>query len=165
MQPLRRDTWAPVGVTQVRYAWQRHDRLNAICALTAAPWAWRAGLYYDLIDHNFHADDVLHFLKCVHHHLRRPLILIWDGWQVHRSVAKRLEAEGCNWLRVAWLPAYAPELDPVEFVWSRAKYADLANWIPDDIQDVKLHVQQLMERYRHDPKCLHAFFQAANLTL
>jgi transposase len=164
LQPLRRDTWAPVGLTPVRYAWDRHDRLSAICALTVAPWAWRVGLYYNLLNHNVHADDVMQFIRSVHQHQRRPMLLIWDRWQVHRSAAKRLSAEGSDWLHVAWLPAYAPELDPVEFVWNHAKYVDLANWIPADIADVKCHLQKLLERYRHDPCCLHSFFQAADLT-
>jgi transposase len=36
-----------------------------------------------------------------------------------------------------WLPAYAPELNPVEARWSNTKYSDLANFVPDDTPHLK----------------------------
>lgn len=165
LQPLRRDTWGPVGTTLVRYPWQRHDRLSVICALTVAPWAQRFGLYYRIAHHNIHALDVVQFLHEVHQHLRRRLILIWDRWQVHTSAAAWLRHDGCTWLRSAWLPSYAPELDPVEFVWTHLKYVDLANWIPNDIQEVESHLRACLEDYRHDRDRLYSFFQTAHLDI
>jgi hypothetical protein len=47
----------------VQYAWDRRDRLSAIGALTLAPWALRIGLYFQLLEHNVKADDVVRFLK------------------------------------------------------------------------------------------------------
>ena len=38
-----------------------------------------------------------------------------------------------DWIQFEWLPAYAPELNPVEQCWNRTKYSDLPNFIPDDI--------------------------------
>ena len=38
-----------------------------------------------------------------------------------------------RWLHVEWLPAYAPDLNPVEAMWSCTKYGDLANYTPDDL--------------------------------
>lgn len=165
LQPLRRDTWAPIGQVPVRHAWARHDRLSAICALTVAPWAKRFGLYYDFLDGNFHATDVLRFVQAVHQHLRRRLVLVWDRWQVHRSVAKQLGDSGCDWLRVSWLPGYAPELDPVEFVWNQAKYVDLVNWIPNNISEVRYRLTHVFDQYRHDPFRLSSFLRAAHLSL
>ena len=163
LQPLRRDTWAPVGEVPVRYAWDRHDRLSAVCALTVAPWAQRFGMYYDLLDHNVHTADVVQLLRAVHQHLRRSLIVVWDRWRVHRSANARLIDQQAAWLRVHWLPAYAPELDPVEYVWNHAKYHDLANWIPDDIHDLRRHLHDLFEHYRNSPAVLTAFFRRAEL--
>ena len=79
LQPLRRDTWAPIGRVPVRYAWDRHDRISAVCALTIAPWADRFGLYYNLQSGNFHTPDVVGFVRHIHQHLRRPIVLIWEG--------------------------------------------------------------------------------------
>jgi hypothetical protein len=165
LQPLRRRVWAPVGQTPIRYPWARHDRLSVLCALTVAPWQARFNLYYRLLDQNCRAGDVMQFLRFVHGRLRRTLLVIWDRWQPHRSASARLTQEGCSWLDPQWLPAYAPELDPVEFVWTQAKYGDLANWIPEDLDDLRFHLQQCLETYRRDPARLYSFFRNAQLPI
>jgi len=165
LQPLRRDTWGPAGEVLTRYAWDRHDRLSVICALTVAPWAQRFGLYYRFWQHNIQTADVVQFVREVHHHLRRTMIVIWDRWQVHRSAAAWLDGQADGWVRVAWLPAYAPELDPVEFVWTHAKYVDLVNWIPSNMEEVQDHLKDALEDYRHDPARLYSFFLTAKLDI
>jgi DDE superfamily endonuclease len=54
--------------------------------------------------------------------------LLWDGLPVHRSRAMLawLRAQR-SWLVVERLPAYAPELNPVEGLWSSLKSVELAN--------------------------------------
>ena len=37
---------------------------------------------------------------------------------------------------VEWLPAYAPDLNPVEPAWSHTKYGDLANYVPETALDL-----------------------------
>lgn len=157
--------WAPAGRTPIRYPWERHDRLSVASALTVAPWERRFGLYYDLLNHNYHADDMMRFLRSIHEHLRRPMLLVWDRLKVHRSAAAQLEGLGCSWLQPRWLPAYAPELDPVEFVWTQAKYCDLANWIPEDINDLRGQLVHFLDLYRHQPDRLYSFFRIARLPI
>lgn len=165
LQPLRRRVWAPRGHTPLQYAWDRHDRITALAALTRAPWAERFGLYYNLLDHNARTADVAQFLRQVHAHLRRPVILVCDRWPVHRAAVRWLQHEGSSWLDVEWLPTYAPELDPVENVWNQSKYGDLANLVPDNIHQLHESLDNLLEAYRHEPNRLHSFFQSAHLTL
>jgi hypothetical protein len=165
LQPLRRKTWAPTGHTPIQHPSQRHDRLSVMCALTVAPRAQRFGLYYELLDHNCHAEDFVRFIRVLHRHLGRTMLLIWDRLNAHRTAAKQLAQAGCAWVEPRWLPGYAPELDPVEFVWTQAKYADLANWIPQDIDDVRTQLTQVLEQYRHDPNRLYSFFSNAELPI
>lgn len=56
-----------------------------------------------------------------------------DRCSVHRAAIKRLRARGASWLSVEWLPAYAPDLNHVEALWSYAKYTALANFVRDDV--------------------------------
>lgn len=165
LQPLRRRVWAQRGHTPLQHAWQRHDRITAMAALSRAPWASRLGLYYDLLDHNVHAIDAVRFVRDVHHHLQRPLLLVWDRLPAHRSAVRQLQQEACSWLSVEWLPGYAPDLDPVESIWNQAKYGDLANWVPDDISELHDILDQLLQEYRHDPVRLLSFFKAVHLSL
>ena len=46
-----------------------------------------------------------------------------------RAGAHRLLQRFPNRVQIEWLPAYAPDLNPVEQVWNRTKYTDLANYI------------------------------------
>jgi hypothetical protein len=165
LQPLRRRVWAPRGQTPVQYAWDRRDRITAMAALTRAPWAQRFGLYYDLLHHNARTADVVRFLRQVHHRLRRPLLLVCDRLPAHRSAVRRLRQAGCSWLEVSWLPSYAPDLDPVENLWNQSKYGQLANFIPDNISQLREILDDLFQDYRRDPGRLDSFFQATHLML
>lgn len=163
LQPLRRRIWAPRGETPIQHAWDRHDRITALAAISRAPWASRLGLYYKLLDHNAHTEDVVRFLREIHAHLRRPVILVCDRLQVHRSAVAVILEEGRDWLRVEWLPPYAPDLDPVEAVWDQSKYGTLANFIPDDIEQLHIALSDVLCTYRHEPNRMHSFFYAAQL--
>jgi hypothetical protein len=55
------------------------------------------------------------------------VVLIWDNLNVHRRVELRAFTEAQAWLRVFRLPAYAPDLNPVEGIWSVLKGGVLAN--------------------------------------
>jgi putative transposase len=134
-----------------------------LAAITRAPWASRLGLYYKLLDHNARKADVVQFLREVHSHLRRPIILVCDRLSAHRSAVRELLEAGTKWLTVEWLPAYAPELDPVEDVWNQTKYGDLANVVPEGIDELHRSLEHLLETYRHEPNRLHSFFHAAHL--
>ena len=43
-----------------------------------------------------------------------PVVLVWDGLNTHTSRAMRELIAARAWLTVFQLPAYAPELNPVE---------------------------------------------------
>lgn len=48
--------------------------------------------------------------------LRTPLIVVMDRLNVHRSAARQLREAGARWFEAEFLPAYAPDLNPVEAV-------------------------------------------------
>jgi transposase len=123
------------------------------------------GFYYELLDHNARTADFVRFLRNIHAHLRRSIILVCDRLRAHRSAVRVLQDNGVQWLHVEWLPAYAPELDPVEDVWNQSKYGHLANIIPDDINDLHKILDRLLESYRHQPNRLHSFFHSAHLSI
>jgi transposase len=164
LQPLRRRTWAPQGNTPVLCAWDRHDRWSVLGALSLAPWALRLGCYFRFHDHNITAEDVGSFLRILHRQLRRPLIVVLDRWGVHRKAVRLLKEQSAPWLQVEWLPAYAPELNPVEHLWNHTKWADLANFIPDDAEHLRGAAQQSLTDQRNDPQRLYSCFRAAQLS-
>jgi len=57
--------------------------------------------------------------------------LLWDGLPAHRRRAVRAWlARQRSWLVVERLPPDAPELNPVEGLWSSLKAVELANLTP-----------------------------------
>lgn len=163
LQPLARRTWAPRGQTPVHDCWDRRDRLSVISALTRSPRRRRMALYFDLCDHNIRTADVERFIAELRSRLARGIVLVLDRWSVHRSAARRMRTRYPRWLRVEWLPAYAPDLNPVEQVWSRSKHADLANFLPDDLDALAHGVIDSLADLAATPKLLRSFFQHAGL--
>lgn len=161
LQPLVRRTWAPVGQTPIHYSWDRHDRWSVLGAMSLAPWALRIGVYFQLYDHNLQTEEVVKFIKQIHSQLRRKLIVVWDRWSVHRSAAKQLGRY--DWLHIEYLPAYAPELNPVEAMWNHTKYTDLANFLPRDAEHLHQSIADSLNRQRSDASLKHSYFQYAQL--
>ena len=129
LQPVVRRTWAPKGRTPIHYSWDRHDRLSTIAAITMSPRRLRFGLYFEIHDHNIRFDDVMVFITELHRCLRRKFILVLDRYSVHRKAVRLLQERHPDWFEVEWLPAYAPDLNPVEMIWNHTKYGDLANFL------------------------------------
>lgn len=107
----------------------------------------------------------MRYLRELHRQHRRPLIVVMDRLNAHRSAVRRLRERGAPWLHVEWLPAYAPELNPVEPLWSRAKFTDLATFVPEHIDHLRDSVIEAVGDLHFRPSLLKSFFHAANLRL
>jgi transposase len=163
LQPVVRRTWAPEGRTPVLYSWDRHDRLSVLGGLSLAPRTRRVGLYFTIQETNVTSEQVEAFVRAVHRHLRRRLIVVMDRWSVHRKAAKALFGDRRFWIE--WLPPYAPDLNPVDKLWGHTKHDDLANYIPEDLLDLELELDCSIERTRQRPNLLRSFFHAATLEI
>lgn len=165
LQPVVRRTWAPRGQTPVLDCWDRHDRLSVISALTVSPVRRKLGLYFDICDHNITADDFTEFVARLLKKIGRPITLVIDRWQVHRSGVRRLEERFGRRIQVEWLPAYAPELNPVEHVWGHTKHSDLANYVPEDTLQLGRGVAESLRDKQTNQALLRSFFHAAKLPI
>jgi len=165
LQPVVRRTWAPKGQTPIQCSWDRHDRLSVITAITMSPVRQRFGLYFRIHRHNITFAEVMAFLTLLHRCLRRKFIVVLDRLNAHRKAVRLLQAAHPDWFEVAWLPAYAPELNPVEMVWNHTKYADLANFIPEDIHDLHQAVVASLDNTRTQGHLFRSFFKHAGLEL
>jgi transposase len=130
LTPSVRRTWGPRGQTPVLDAWDRRDRLSAISSLSVSPLRRRVSLRFTLLaeNANVHGDDVVAYLRQLQRCLgSKRLTVLWDGSGVHKAdVVKHYLAQHPD-IVVERLPAYAPELNPDELVWSWTKYGRLAN--------------------------------------
>lgn len=111
---------------------------------------------------NFKADGIVAFLRVLKRHFRgRQVILLWDRLPGHKA-AKTQEylRTQRHWLRVEWLPAYAPDLNPVELVWGHGK-GEIANQLIDDLDDVTETWRRALRRIA--PPLARAFLRHTGL--
>lgn len=75
------------------------------------------------------------FLAALLQTVRGKLILVLDNLAVHHAaIIERFVFENRHRLSVVYLPPYAPELNPVEYVWDEMKYHQMANYAPADLE-------------------------------
>ncbi len=103
------------------------------------------------------------FLTLVRRCLRRKFILLLDRYNAHRKAVRLMQAEHLGWFEVEWLPAYVPDLDSVELVWNRTKYSDIANFIPEDVQDLHRTITTSLKSTSAQSRLIHSLFCHAGL--
>ncbi|MBB6172881.1 hypothetical protein HNR23_002941 [Nocardiopsis mwathae] len=81
-------------------------------------------------------------------------MLVWDNLNPHKSARMRAFIEATDWLSAVHLPAYAPDLNPVEGLWSLIKRGELANLAVTGIDHLARVVRRPMHRLQHRPEVL-----------
>jgi len=96
------------------------------------------GVCFRLHDGSIKKQEVVAFLKALKAHLPQRLLVIWDRAKAHCSRLVR-EYVDCTdgHINIEYLPAYAPELNPVEFLWAWLKRHALANFCPDSLTELR----------------------------
>jgi transposase len=160
--PNVRKTWAPVGCTpRVRHRYTR-DKLSAISALSVAPQRTRVGLYMHVHAANITGAEVVVFLRHLLRHLRGPIELLWDGGSIHRRDDVKAFLSRHARLHVHRFPAYAPELNPDEFVWTKLKH-DLANGAPEHLRQLDAQLRRSFRRVHGSQPLLWSCILASDL--
>jgi transposase len=136
--------------------------LSVISAVTLSPSRRRIGLPFQIHDDNIHTATVVSFVKQLRRQLGRPLVVVWDRWPVHRAAAKRIEKSRSKSIEFEWLPAYAPELNPVEPRWSHTKFSQ---FVPDDAPHLKRSVRSSLKKQSRNHALKRSFFYSARLNL
>ena len=126
-----------------------------------------AQLAFHLTAGNYDTDTLIEVLK----ELRRFLggekaTLLWDGLPSHRSIAMRdwLNTQR-SWLVVERLPAYAPELNPTEGLWSSLKAVELANLTTPTLGEVIEQAHRGIDRVRRTPHLAYSFLRHTGLSV
>jgi transposase len=163
LTPTVRRTLAPRGKTPVLDAWDRRDRWSAISCVTVSPVAARPGLYFDLLDHNVHGEDVVAFLAELRQRLGR-LTVVWDRNQIH-SKSRAVKAWLAEHPEVVAedFPGYVPDLNPDEGVWGWTKYGRLANLAANDKQELWDWVVEELVTVKYLPDLLRGFIRQTKL--
>lgn len=157
-------TWALTGRTPVIASTGSWKNLTVSGIIVLIPSGRSPRLFLRIFQGSMKARDVLRFLKELKRHLKgKKLLLVWDGLPAHRAkiVREYLRQEN-SWLRAERLPSYAPELNPIEYLWSAMKRKDIANRVPSGIVSLKQAVRKSGRRLS-DAALLNGFLKASGL--
>jgi putative transposase len=165
LNPLVRRTWALRGRTPVLGGDGGHrKKVSVIGAVSVSPTAGRLGLYFaTLPDGYFTAGQVVKFLRDLLRQLRGNVVVVWDGGPHHKGPVVREFLRRNRRLRLERLPAYAPDLNPVEAVWAWLKYGELANHVPDGLADLDDEIADRLIELKFDPDLLRGLWEASDL--
>jgi transposase len=132
-------------------------------AIAGLSW-WR--YYFRFVDGAVRSAPIIEFLGALRRQIRRKLLIVWDGVGAHKSRQLRewLERQRGR-IAIAFLPPYAPELNPAEAIWAYLKKHEIANLCPPTLHEVSDFARRRLKSMQHRPKLVRAFWQQAELAL
>ena len=103
---------------------------------------------------------MIDFLKALVRHIDRPLLIVWDRLAAHRSrlVREFIELSEGH-IVMEYLPPYAPQLNPVKYIWSYWKQHELPNVCPKDYGELS----RALRRMQRKPRLLTVFWKQSSL--
>jgi putative transposase len=172
LRPPKARTWGRRGQTPVIPVSGKGSGRVSVAGLVCVRPGDRSRLIYRVLVHrgrkgerrSFAETDYAALLDAAHQQLGGSITVIWDNLNTHVSAAMRALIASRDWLRVIRLPAYAPDLNPVEHVWSHVKRG-LGNLIVHGINQLVAVVKNRLKRIQYRPELIDAFFAHTGLEL
>ena len=165
--PVTSRTWAPGGhipVIRHHFKWKRMSMAAALCYGSRGGGAALA--FHHQVD-AYDTDSLIQALGELRGFLGgQKATLLWDGLPAHRSkVMRAWLRRQLSWLVVEPLPGYAPDLNPVEALWSNLKGVELANLATDTLKEVTAAAEQGIQRIRSTHWLAYSFLRHCGLSL
>ncbi|MGW3124414.1 IS630 family transposase [Streptomyces sp. NPDC001107] len=173
MTPPIARTWARRGQTPVIRVRGRSRRRISIAALTCYKPGQRARLIYRPRRDDGRRDgrksfawtDYRDLLITAHTQLGGPIVLVWDNLNVHLAYGMRQFIDRQDWLTVYQLPSYAPDLNPVEGIWSLLRRGWLSNTAFTTPEHLVQTIRHGMRKIQYRPHLIDGCLAGTGLSL
>jgi len=157
-RPTRVRTWSPKGQTpilQYSFSWKQ---LSVIAGISY----WQ--FYFRFFPGAIRSPQIVEFLKVLRRQIAGKLLIIWDGLRAHRShmVRDYAEQQGGD-IQLEFLPAYAPELNPTEYIWGYLKTHEIGNLCARHVGEVRDLASRRLRSMQRRPALVRAFWTQAEL--
>lgn len=150
--PIVRSTgsWKNISVTGILATTAQMNKVRALCTFTHG---------------SVKKEDTVQTLKHLIIHIKEPIALFWDGLAQHRARLVRafLDTHKKKFVMVERFPAYAPELNPQEYLWASSKTKDFAGYVPEETGDLLLRAKKSIKRIQRSPDILRGALRASGL--
>ncbi len=165
LNPVVRRSWSEKGQTPIMSGdGGRRKKVSIIGALTISPHNRTLNLHYsELIDDFFTGFEVTKFLKSLLRKIPAKIYVVWDGGSNHTGPEIRELLASQKRIQLERLPAYAPELNPVEIIWSWLKYGKLANFVPKNLAELNQTINKHLNELLGDRVLLRSLWSGSKL--
>jgi len=156
--PLGR-TWAPRGQTPTVATSGQRQSANAISAVNH-----KGAFWYQIYTERLNAERFVTLLKSFLRRRRSKVVLILDRHPAHtaKRVARYVQSLRGR-LELYFLPGYAPDLNPDEFVWNHVKTHGLAKRPLLQNQSLRQRLQHDLDRIKASKALIRSFFHAPSV--
>ena len=153
-------TWARRGITPVLQRVSQRREVSSIVAITPD-----GRLYARHVRTCVSSQTVIAALRSFRGTIGTPLLVVWDRLNAHRSQATTafIAAHPQDYA-AAYLPAYAPELNPEEQCNACVKRV-MENALPGSVADLHRLVRREFSRLQRRPEMIVSFFRHAGLSV
>ncbi len=153
--PLGR-TWAPKGQTPVVPTSGQRQAVNGISALTP-----RGAFWYQTFTGRLNALRFEAFLRAFLRGRRRPVCLVLDRHPAHiaKRIARFVQARRGR-VQLFFLPGYAPDLNPDEFVWNHLRQRGVTKTPLRQNESLRDRVERDLAAIKARRALVRSFFQA-----
>jgi len=152
-------TWGVRGQTPVVETSGRRQSVSAISAVNA-----RGGFWYKTYGERMNATRFVVLLKDFMRWRRDPVFLVLDRHPAHiaKVVAQYVQSLGGR-LELHFLPGYAPELNPDEFVWNYLKREGVSKKPLRRDESLRSRVEEDLAKIGSSRKLVRSFFCAPSV--
>ena len=152
-------TYGLKGQTPVVNTTGQRQKINAISAVSAKGGFW-SQVYTGMLN----AGRFVDFLKSFRRGGRGKVFLIVDGHPSHKAKVVASYVASCHGdLELHFLPPYAPDLNPDEFVWQYAKTNGVAKKPLKRNESLRQRVENDLAAIKSKPKLVRSFFSAESV--
>jgi len=147
-------TWGAIGETPI--VQDSGDRFGIKMVSAVSP---RGDMRFAVIEGRMNSDRFIAYLKKLHRDTGKPIIVIADNASYHVSKkTQKFARDSKGEITLAYLPRYAPELNPDEQVWNHAKRALGQKFIEtkDEMKRMAINVLRSIQKRK---ALVRAFFQ------
>lgn len=154
-------TYSPKGETPVLHEWQTRDHLSVIGAVTP-----RGKIATLVRQESLNGLHIIEFLFHLGRTVGDRLLLIWDRSPIHRRAeVMGFLSDAAPAIDLELLPPYAPDLNPVEWMWKHLKQVELRNLVCLDLEMLHQELHLALGRLRQKSDLVPTFFEGAGLEL
>ena len=146
-------TWGLKGVTPLMSAQSKRTRLNVVGGIS-----WNGEVFAQATTDSMNRLGFKAFLESVLAQVPGNVVMVLDNSRVHRNAEIVKFVEDNERLEIVFLPAYAPELNPIELLWAWVKGHWLANLAVLSVEKLRGLWREALWVVGHTPGLVKGFF-------